>query len=119
MMAKPVLEDAWNNLQHDKGFFVMCRLMNLPGATGEIAAFLKLMTPHVPALLRDHKRGGQIHKAAWRLVRPAIWLQELAYAQEWRRWHRTRAPRAQGSLGICSCDHQKSIELPHTMNGRR
>lgn len=69
MLAKPLLADAWGTLLHEKGWFVMCRLNNLPGAIGEIAAGLKALAPHMPALLRDHKKAGQLHKAAWRLVR--------------------------------------------------
>lgn len=59
-------------LQHEKGFFVLCRLMNVASAHVEIAAFLKAIQPHVPALLKDTKRGGQLHKAAWRLVGSSI-----------------------------------------------
>lgn len=68
MLTKPLLDDTWATLQHEKGWFVMCRLNNLPGAIGEIAAGLHALVPHIPALLRDHKKAGQMHKAAWRLV---------------------------------------------------
>jgi hypothetical protein len=68
MLVKPLVADALATLQHEKGWFVMIRLNNLPGAEVEIAAGLRALTPHMPALLQQHTKGHQLHKAAWRLV---------------------------------------------------
>ena len=68
MLVRPLVDNALATLQHEKGWFVMIRLNNLPGAECEIAAGLRALTPHMPALLQQHTKAGQLHKGAWRLV---------------------------------------------------
>ena len=62
------MDNALATLQHEKGWFVMIRLNNLPGAECEIAAGLRALTPHMPALLQQHTKAGQLHRGAWRVV---------------------------------------------------
>lgn len=71
---RPLVDNALATLQHEKGWFVMIRLNNLPGAECEIAAGLRALTSHMPALLQQHTKAGQLHKAAWRLVTPFLLL---------------------------------------------